>query len=174
MLVRGGEKKKAYNRFRTDSKDHLLFPGAVQPCQHVRIRNVLDANLVIFFRLVRENDAIHNVDGSRPTLVAVVEDALDLGLGTRDVALLTHCDVQAAPEEATEVRIWMCELVGLLVALLEGDEDAEVVLAGHDFDARAGKPCRELVEAFGAEAPLGTADVEGRDGWMVRGLFCKV
>lgn len=68
----------------------------------------------------------------------------------------------------------MGELIRLPVALVQGDEDAHVVLTGRDLDGGAGELGGYLVEAAGAEAPLGAADVEGTDGRMVRGLLGKV
>ena len=53
------------------------------------------------------------------------------------------------------------ELVLLIVALVQGDEDAEVMLTGRDFD---GCPCelrRELVEAARRQTLFGALDVEG-------------
>lgn len=55
----------------------------------------------------------------------------------------------------------MGELVLLVVALVKGDEDAEVVLAGRDLDGRPCELCRELVEAARAEALGRTLDKEG-------------
>lgn len=59
------------------------------------------------------------------------------------------------------MRGWVSELVLLVVALVEGDEDAEVMLAGGDFDGCPCEFCGELVEAACGEALGGTLDVEG-------------
>lgn len=59
------------------------------------------------------------------------------------------------------MRGWVGELVLLVVSLVEGDEDAEVVLAGGDFDGCPCELCGELVEAARREALGGALDVEG-------------
>jgi hypothetical protein len=68
----------------------------------------------------------------------------------------------------------VCELVCLIVPLLEGDEDAKVVLAGRDLDGGTGELGRDLVEASSVKALLGAADVEGADGWVMRRLLSQV
>ena len=66
------------------------------------------------------------------------------------------------------------QLVGFVVALRKGDEDAEIVLAGHHLDACASELCRDLVKASGVYSALGAADVECRDGRVVRSLLGEV
>ena len=44
---------------------------------------------------------------------------------------------------------WVGQLVGLVVAFGERDEDSEVVLPGSYFDACSCELCGELVEASG-------------------------
>lgn len=66
------------------------------------------------------------------------------------------------------------ELVLFAVALVERDEDAQVVLAGQDLDRGAGKLGRDLVEPARAEAAVGAGDVKGRHGRVVRRLLRQV
>jgi hypothetical protein len=66
------------------------------------------------------------------------------------------------------------QLILFIVPVLEGDEDAEIVCSGDDAHAGTGKLCTELVVASCAYALLGTVDVEGRDGRVVRGLLGEV
>jgi hypothetical protein len=66
------------------------------------------------------------------------------------------------------------ELVRLVIALRESDEDPEVVFSGRDLDARARELCRQLVEPASREALLWAIDEEGRYRWVMRCLFCKI
>jgi hypothetical protein len=68
----------------------------------------------------------------------------------------------------------MGELVLLVVAVLQGDEDAQVVCAGNDADVGAGEFCAQLIEAAGDDTLGGAVDVEGGDGRMVRRLLGEV
>ncbi len=72
------------------------------------------------------------------------------------------------------MRCRMRELVLLIVPIPQRDEDAEVVCARGDSDARSGKLCAELIETAGDDALLGTVDVEGGHGRMVGGLLGEV
>lgn len=53
------------------------------------------------------------------------------------------------------------ELVLLVVALVQGYEDAKVVLTGRDLDGSPCKLCGELVEAARRQALGWALDVEG-------------
>lgn len=53
------------------------------------------------------------------------------------------------------------ELVLLPIALVQGDEDTEVMFAGRDLNRCPCELCRELVKASCAEAFGGALDVEG-------------
>jgi hypothetical protein len=68
----------------------------------------------------------------------------------------------------------MCELVCLVVAFLEGNEDAKIVLARGDSDGRASEFGTYLVIAPRMDALFGTADVESANGRMVGGLLGEV
>lgn len=62
----------------------------------------------------------------------------------------------------------MCKLVLFAVALVEGDEDAQVVLSGQNLDRGAGELGGDLVKAAGRDATLWASDVKGTD-WRVVG-----
>ena len=66
------------------------------------------------------------------------------------------------------------QLIRLVVAALDGDEDAQVVLAGHHLDGGARELGRDLVVAPGVQAAIWTANVKGADGRVVRCLLGKV
>lgn len=68
----------------------------------------------------------------------------------------------------------MCELVLLIVPVLEGDEDAQVVCASGDAHTCAGELCAELVVATGNDALFGAVNVEGGDRGVVRRLLGEV
>jgi hypothetical protein len=68
----------------------------------------------------------------------------------------------------------MCELVLLIVPVLEGDENTQVVCTSGDADACAGELCAELVVATGDDALLGAVNVEGRNRGVVRRLLGEV
>jgi len=65
----------------------------------------------------------------------------------------------------------MCELVFLVVSVLQIDEDAQVVCTSHYAYARAGKLGTELIVAPRADAFFRTINVEGGDWRMMRGLL---
>jgi hypothetical protein len=68
----------------------------------------------------------------------------------------------------------MCELVLLIVPVLQGDEDAQVMCAGGNAHTCAGEFCAELIVATRDDALLGAVDVEGGNGGVVRGLLGEV
>ena len=68
----------------------------------------------------------------------------------------------------------MGQLVLLVVPVLQGDEDAQIVCSSDDAHARAGELGAELVIASCADAFLRAVDVEGGDGRVVGGLFGEV
>ena len=68
----------------------------------------------------------------------------------------------------------MCELVLLVVPVLQRDEDAQVVRSRYDAHTCAGKLCAQLIVSFCGNAFLRTVDVEGGDGRVVGGLFGKI
>jgi hypothetical protein len=68
----------------------------------------------------------------------------------------------------------VCELVLFIAAVLQGDEDSQVVRAGHYSYACACELGAQLIITSCANALLGTVDVEGGDGRVVRGLLGEV
>lgn len=68
----------------------------------------------------------------------------------------------------------MCKLVFLVIPVLQGDEDSQVVGSSHDTHTCAGELCAQLIIASCADALLGAIDVEGRDWGMMRCLLGKV
>jgi hypothetical protein len=119
------QKSQTHHRLRPQRKDDSLPPRPVQPAQNVRLRHILDRHLVVVVRVVTEDDAVNLVGGAaEPALLDVVEDRLEPGLRTRYVGDLAHADAEAAPQKAAEVRGRVGELVRLVAAALEGDEDA--------------------------------------------------
>jgi hypothetical protein len=68
----------------------------------------------------------------------------------------------------------MRELILLIVALLECNEDAQVVGAGNDADARTSELGAQLVKAPGRNALFGAIDVKSGNGRVVGGLLSKV
>ena len=69
--------------------------------------------------------------------------------------------------------IGMRQLVLLITAVMERDEDAMIEVAGHDTNRCACELCTKLVEAPGRNPPSWALDVVSRDRWVVRGLFCQ-
>jgi hypothetical protein len=77
-------------------------------------------------------------------------------------------------QETAQVGCRMRELVLLIASVLQRDEDAEVVCSRNHAHACSGELGTQLVVASCAYAFLGTFDVEGGDGRVVRGLFGEV
>lgn len=158
-----------------EGKLNLLAPRTAQAGDNVGLRNVLDVDLVIVLGVVLEDDALDAIRrAAEPPSLNVVQDRLELGLRARNVRHLTDADAQASPEDATEMRRGMSEAIRLTAALFERDENAEVVLARQHAHTSTRELCRNLVEAAGREAPLGTADVECAYGRVVGGLLGQV
>lgn len=68
----------------------------------------------------------------------------------------------------------MCELVFLIIPVLQRDEDAQVMCASNDTDVGASELRAQLVEASRDDALCGAVDVEGGDRGMVGRLFGKI
>lgn len=68
----------------------------------------------------------------------------------------------------------MCQLVLLVVALLQCDEDAQVVSARNDANACASEFGAELVESFGLDTLLRAVDIEGGDRRVMRRLLGEI
>lgn len=66
------------------------------------------------------------------------------------------------------------QLVRLVVPLLEGDEDAEIVLSRADLDRGAGEFGADLVESASVDPLFWTVDPESTDGRVVRRLLREV
>lgn len=164
-----------YQRGGTDSEDDLFPPGTAETDKNVLLGDVLDSGLGVILGIVAEDDALDLVGGAaKPALLDVAEDGLEAGLGAGDVGGVANGDAEGAAEDAAEVGGGVSELVLFAVALVELDEDAEVVLAGEDLNRGAGELGGDLVKAAGADAALGAGDVEGADGRVVRGLLGQV
>lgn len=103
-----------------------------------------------------------------------MQDGLDLGLGASDVSELADRDTQSSTEQSAQMRRRVGKLVGLTIALVEGDEDTHVVFAGEDLDGSACELGSDLVEASGGDSLLGAGDVEGAHRRVVRCLFSEV
>ena len=69
--------------------------------------------------------------------------------------------------------IGMRQLVLLITAVVERDEDAMIEIAGHHTNRCAGELCTQLVEAPSGNPPSWALDVVSRDRWVVRSLFCQ-
>jgi len=170
-----GEEWGGYLEVRREADVHLLLPIARDLRQYIRLWHVADALLVVVLWVVREHHALHLILRlPEPALLDVVQDRLDPRLRTGRVALIADRDTQPAAQQAAKVGGGVRELVLLVVALVQGDEDAEVVLAGRDLDGRAGELGGELVEAARRDALGGALDVEGRDGGVMRRLLGEV
>jgi len=61
----------------------------------------------------------------------------------------------------------VCELVLLVIPVLQVDEDTQVVCSSHDAHTCARELCAQLIIASCADALLGAVDVKGGDGRMV-------
>ena len=68
----------------------------------------------------------------------------------------------------------MCELVLLIIPILEVDEDAQVMRSCDHAHARASKLRTQLVVPLCTDTLLRAVDVEGRNGRVVGGLFGEV
>lgn len=166
---------ETYHRLGTQGELNLFAPGTAQTGDDVRLRDVLYVELVVVLGIILEDDALDAIRGAaEPARLDVMQDRLELGLRTRNVRHLADADAQAASQYSTEVSGRVGQAVGLAAAVLERNEDAEVVLAGQDANARAGELGGDLIEATGREAALGTADVKGAHGRVVRGLLGEV
>jgi len=66
------------------------------------------------------------------------------------------------------------KLVFFILPSFKGDEDAKVVLARADADARAGEFGADLIKPPGRDTGLRTMDIESGDGWMMGGLLREI
>lgn len=159
----------------THCEHDLLSPRTTQSHEDVILRHVLDALLIVVLGVVSEDDALDLVRRpAQPALVKVVQDRLELRLRAGYVGHVADGHAQRAAEEPADMGRRVGELVRLVVAAFDGDEDAQVVLAGHHLDGRTRELGRDLVEAPSAQALLRAADIEGADGRVVRGLLGQV
>ena len=166
------KKKKTHLEIRREGHKHLLLPVPRNAGQDILLRHIGDAHLIVLLRIVSEHHTFNPVLRlPDPALLEVVQDGLRLCLRACGVADITHGDAEAAAQQAAEVGRGVRELVLLPVALVQGDEDAEVVLPRGHFDRGSREFGGELVETPGGEALGGAVDVEGGDGGMVRGLL---
>lgn len=65
----------------------------------------------------------------------------------------------------------MSQLVFLVVPLLDGDKDAQIVLAGAHSDGGASELGADLIKTSCRDPSFRTVNVKGRDWWMVGGLL---
>jgi hypothetical protein len=68
----------------------------------------------------------------------------------------------------------VCELVFLVITVLQGDEDSQVVSASDDTHARPGKLCAQLIVASCTDAFLRAINIKGRNRGVVRCLLSEV
>jgi hypothetical protein len=159
---------RAHQWLGAQGENNLLLPWPAQPHKDVLLGDIGNALLVVVLRVVTEDDAFHFVRGpTKPPLVEVVQDRLELRLRAGDVGHIADRYAQGAPENAAQVRRRVRQLVCFVVAPLYRDEDAQIVLSRHDFDGSARKLGRDLIEALGVDALLGAADIECADGRVV-------
>ena len=69
---------------------------------------------------------------------------------------------------------WVFELVRFVVALLDRDEDAEVVLPRHHLDRGPGELGHNLIKTASVDPLFRAIDVEGAHGGVVRRLLRQV
>lgn len=77
-------------------------------------------------------------------------------------------------KETAKICRRVCQLVFLVVSVLERNEDAEIVCSSHNAHTGSGELGAKLVVSSRAHAFLWTVDVEGRDRRVVGSLFGKV
>lgn len=96
----------------------------------------------------------------------------------REPCKVSFCHIlqryELTSQYSTQVRCWMCELVLLIIPVLEVDEDAQVMRSCDHAHARASKLRTQLVVPLCTNTLLGAVDVEGRNGRVVGGLFGEV
>lgn len=68
----------------------------------------------------------------------------------------------------------MRKLILLIVSVLQGDENAQVVRACNYSNTCAGEFGAQLIVTLGADALLRAVDIESRDGRVMRGLFGEI
>lgn len=78
-----------------------------------------------------------------------MENDLDLGLATCDVAAICHGDVEGTAQKAAEMSGGMCELVFFIVAIRQVHEYTEIMLTGTNANAGSCKLGADLVKATG-------------------------
>lgn len=149
-----------------------LLPRAADPGEDIAIRHVADLGPVVVVRVVAEDDPFDSVLGpTKPSFLQVLQDDLDARLGADHVARIHHGDGEGAPQQTADVGVRVRELVLLVAPVPQGHEDAQVVLAGTDADARTRELGADLVEAPGRDASFRTVDVEGGHRRVVGGLL---
>lgn len=68
----------------------------------------------------------------------------------------------------------MCELVFLVIPILQGDENAQIMCSSYHSYACTSELRAKLIVAPRANTFLGAVDIEGRHGRVVGGLFGDV
>lgn len=164
-----------HQRLVSNSKDNLFFPRASKTNEDILYRYVLDLSLVVVFRIIAEDDALHFVGcPAKPAVIIVSEDGLELGLRACDVAHITNTHAQSARQNTAQMSGRVGELVCLMISAVHRDEDTQIVLAGHNLDGGTGELGCNLVEALGMKALFGAINVESADWRVMRGLLCQV
>ena len=79
-----------YEWLRAECEHDLFLPWTAQARKNILVGDVLHASLVVVGGVILEDDAVNLVGGTtQPTLLDIVENALDLGLWARNVRHLT-------------------------------------------------------------------------------------
>lgn len=90
-----------------------------------------------------------------------MQNSFDLRLRTGRIALVPYRHTQPTTQQATEMSRRVCELVLLIIALVQCDEDTEVMFARCNLNRCACELRRQLIEAASRKPLFGTLDVEG-------------
>ena len=69
--------------------------------------------------------------------------------------------VDPTSQKSSQICRRMCQLILLVIAPLQCDEDAQIVRSSYHPDASTGELCTNLVEASGYDTLLRAVDVEG-------------
>jgi hypothetical protein len=163
---------------------YLVLPVTFYPCEDVLFGHVLDLRGGVILCVVFEDHALDLVlCPSEPAFFEVLEDDLQTRLGAGDVAGVGNGDAEGScplsvhcigcclsvptSQETAQICCRVGQLVLLVIPVLERDEDAEIVRAGHHAHACSGELCAQLVVAPRADALLGAVHVEGGNGGVV-------
>lgn len=164
--------REAYHWLGTKRENDLFSPWTTQTNKNVLVGNICHAGLGVVFGIIPENNTIDFVGGSaEPAFLDIVEDTLELGLGTCDVSHFTDGNTESSPQETAKMCSRVRELVRLATMLVQRDEDAHVVLSRKHLDRGARELGTDLIKASGCEALLRASNMEGAHGRVVRSLF---